>query len=183
MGYLRDSNHKLSADEKNGFAMQHIEHDLIFPKQVEFTLTGISNTEIVEVILFYKISQTGTWQYAYSKISGTGKIKATTVIATSGNSYIPSGVTIEYYFQVKDINGDSFKTQTFTFDYLNPKHKWSKTTKGPLSIYSHGIPLEMFKEAGYIRRSDYDDLVVPNHFEPFHQKNIDLNFGYKCPGR
>lgn len=50
-----------------------------------------------------------------------------------------------------------------------------------IDIYSHGIPLEMFKEAGYIRRSDYDDLVVPNHFEPFHQKNIDLNFGYKCP--
>ena len=143
MGYLRDSNHKLSADEKNDFTMQHVEHELIFPKQVEFTLTGISNTEIVEVILFYKISQTGTWQYVYSKISGTGKIKATTVIATSGNSYIPSGVTIEYYFQVKDINGDSFKTQTFTFDYLNPKHKWSKTTKGPLSIYSHGIPSQV----------------------------------------
>jgi len=50
-----------------------------------------------------------------------------------------------------------------------------------IDIYSHGIPPEIFRKAGYIRRSNYDDLVVPNHFEPFHQKNIDLNFGYKCP--
>jgi hypothetical protein len=50
-----------------------------------------------------------------------------------------------------------------------------------IDIYSHGISPEILKAAGYIRRSIYDDLVVPNHFEPFHQNNINLNFGYKCP--
>ena len=143
IGYVKDNNLRISADENNNFTLQRVEHEFIFPKQIEFTLTGISEIEIVEVILFYRISQTGTWQYIYPKTSGTKKIEATTAIATSGNSYIPSGVTFEYYFRVNNRDGDSFRTQTFKFDYLNPKHEWSKTTKGPLTIYSHGIPTQV----------------------------------------
>ena len=142
-GYSTDNSHVLLADEIDDLTIQNVGHELLFPNQIKFTLTGISNVEIVETILFYKISQTGTWQYIYPEISGTKKIKATGTIVTSGNSYLPSGVTFEYYFQLHNTNGDYFETEMFQFDYLNPEHKWSKASKGPLSIYSHGIPSQL----------------------------------------
>ena len=146
MSYLNSGIRELSAGEINDLKIQSVEHELLFPNQIKFTLIGISNTETVETILFYRISQTGTWQYIYPETSGTKKIKAVGTIATTGNSYIPSGVTFEYYFQIRNLSGNYFKTKTFQFDYLNPEHKWIKSSRGPLTIYSHGIPKQVIND-------------------------------------
>ena len=34
-------------------------------------------------------------------------------------------------------------------------------------------------EAGFVNRKQFDEVIVPNYFEPFLQENIDLDYAYK----
>ena len=42
-----------------------------------------------------------------------------------------------------------------------------------------GLEDEPIKNAGFINRPDYPDIIVPNYFEPFLQENGDLDYAYK----
>jgi len=48
-----------------------------------------------------------------------------------------------------------------------------------IDIYSHGIAKKIFNQAGYINRYKEKSLIIPNHFEPFERKNIDIYCAYK----
>ena len=48
-----------------------------------------------------------------------------------------------------------------------------------IDLYSHGVQIEILKQAGFINREKVEGLVIPNYFEPFEQKNIDIKFAYK----
>lgn len=43
-----------------------------------------------------------------------------------------------------------------------------------IDIYSLGIPQIYLHRAGFFDRSSIDGLIIPNHFEPYNQKNIDI---------
>ena len=49
-----------------------------------------------------------------------------------------------------------------------------------LDLYSHGIPSILIQEAGFIDRRKIDGLIVPDYFEPFERKNVNVIFDYKC---
>ena len=38
---------------------------------------------------------------------------------------------------------------------------------------------ESIERAGFIDRRDYRDVIIPNYFEPYVQKNVDLAYAYK----
>lgn len=42
-----------------------------------------------------------------------------------------------------------------------------------------GLDDKDLKNAGFKRRKDYPDVVLPNYFEPFVKENIDLDYAYK----
>ena len=48
-----------------------------------------------------------------------------------------------------------------------------------IDLYSHGIQLEILKQAGFINRKKVEGLIIPNYFEPFEQNNIDITYAYK----
>ena len=48
-----------------------------------------------------------------------------------------------------------------------------------IDIYSYGISKDVFKNAGYINRYNQKGLVVPNHFEPFEKRNVNLFCAFK----
>jgi len=48
-----------------------------------------------------------------------------------------------------------------------------------LDIYSYGIPTLHMQKAGFINRMKTKGLIIPNYFEPFERKNIDLFYAYK----
>jgi hypothetical protein len=52
-----------------------------------------------------------------------------------------------------------------------------------IDLYSYGISLDILKESGFLDRHKVKDLVIPNHFEPFNRKNIELNYAYKYSGK
>ncbi len=48
-----------------------------------------------------------------------------------------------------------------------------------IDLYSHGIPSVLIQKAGFINRREIEDLIIPDHFEPFERKNKDVIFDYK----
>lgn len=42
-----------------------------------------------------------------------------------------------------------------------------------------GMPDKLMKESGFINRGNYPSLIIPNFFEPFVQKNIDVTYSYE----
>ena len=48
-----------------------------------------------------------------------------------------------------------------------------------VDIYSYGISKKIFRQAGYINRHKKQSLIIPNHFEPFQKKNIDIFCAFK----
>ena len=43
-------------------------------------------------------------------------------------------------------------------------------------IYSAGLEEELMRQAGFIRRLDNDENIIPNYFEPFEQRNVDIYY-------
>jgi len=50
-----------------------------------------------------------------------------------------------------------------------------------IDIYSHGISKKVFKESGFLNRYKFrnNEIIIPNYFEPFEKKNIDIYCAYK----
>ena len=48
-----------------------------------------------------------------------------------------------------------------------------------MDIYSYGVPIDIIEKAGFLDRQEYDNLIIPNYFEPFERKNVDLRYAYK----
>ncbi len=43
-------------------------------------------------------------------------------------------------------------------------------------FYVHGIPEEVVTRVGFVRRTCDSDVIVPNYFEPFEQRNVELRY-------
>tara|TARA_B100001540_G_scaffold284486_1_gene276840 strand:+ start:18660 stop:19721 length:1062 start_codon:yes stop_codon:yes gene_type:complete len=48
-----------------------------------------------------------------------------------------------------------------------------------LDFYSYGIPLDILKNTGLINKDNNKKIIVPNYFEPFVNKNIDIHIGFR----
>jgi len=49
-----------------------------------------------------------------------------------------------------------------------------------IDIYSYGVPSIFLQEAGFIDRNKIDSLIIPNYFEPFDRRNVEVRFACKC---
>ncbi len=45
-----------------------------------------------------------------------------------------------------------------------------------IDFYQYGIDHEIMSEAGFRLKEDFEELIIPNYFEPFEQKNVPINF-------
>lgn len=43
-------------------------------------------------------------------------------------------------------------------------------------IYSAGLNDELMEQAGFVRLTDGDSNIIPNYFEPFEQRNVDIYY-------
>lgn len=48
-----------------------------------------------------------------------------------------------------------------------------------IDLVEVGLDSSEIRKAGFINRTDYDDVIIPNYFEPFLKQNIDLDYAYK----
>ena len=43
-----------------------------------------------------------------------------------------------------------------------------------VDIYAYGFTTELMEKAGFCERMEEDENIIPNYFEPFEQRNIEL---------
>ena len=48
-----------------------------------------------------------------------------------------------------------------------------------VDCYNVGLDEEVFSGAGFIRRTASAQVIIPNYFEPFEQRNVDLEYAYR----
>lgn len=49
-----------------------------------------------------------------------------------------------------------------------------------IDVVCFGMTSELLERSGFLLRTSIPDLIVPNYFEPFEQKNVDLDFAFKA---
>lgn len=49
-----------------------------------------------------------------------------------------------------------------------------------LDFYNYGFSEDSILQGGFLKRDTASKIVVPNYFEPFEKRNIDLDFVVKC---
>lgn len=75
--------------------------------------------------------------------------------------------------RVMDMIGD----QNALMDMRIPFLKLLKKEKAEyLDFYQYGIPDTVMKSAGFTYKRKKSSIIVPDYFDPFEQKNIDLHF-------
>ncbi len=57
------------------------------------------------------------------------------------------------------------------WDRLMQENKWEY-----IDLYCYGIEDNILKRSGFLKRTENDPNIIPNYFEPFEQKNVDIYF-------
>ena len=81
-------------------------------------------------------------------------------------------------FRVVDFIGldNDLRRTSSAFEWLIKDGKYEY-----IDFYQYGISEEVMNAAGFTRRGENDPNIIPNYFEPFEQKNVDIHFFYeKC---
>ncbi len=66
------------------------------------------------------------------------------------------------------------------FSHLPWKQLAAKYQATLIDFYCAGIPSRDVEAAGFKRRRG-DEVIVPNYFEPYEHRNVDINYAFKAP--
>ena len=122
-------------------------HEIGFPTEVLFRLEAEASTEIVEVTLFYRLGRQKTTIYGYPTFARGNRVSADYRLKTAGPAYIPSGAEIEYYYVVRDADGNSVKTETLSLEYKDPSYDWQRLRMGDVLFLWHNRSRESVERA------------------------------------
>ncbi len=126
-----------------------------FPNGVGLTLTAESDTDIVEVRVYFRAAGSSQWGYAYADFKPGSLVTATRSIPVSEAAYLAPGVDVEYYYLIRDAHGAVLKTERSTIEYLDGRFDWQRINIGPLELVYHDIGEERVAAAA---RALYQDL-------------------------
>ena len=115
------------------------DHRIDYPDKLVFELQAEGDATITEVRLFYSVGGRPVQVYGYADFEPGLRVLADFTVETSGSSYIPTGVGIEYYYQITDVNGTMVETTPWSFEYRDPRYRWESLTNGSLTVLYHDI--------------------------------------------
>ncbi|MCH7654335.1 MAG: hypothetical protein IIB14_11740, partial [Chloroflexi bacterium] len=115
-------------------------HRIDFPDGIELRLTATADADISEVTVYYRIGGGNASVYGYPDFESSTEIESTFTFATSGQSYIPPGVDIEYYYVIRDVAGNTLETEPLSLEYLDPTYQWQRMRVGDLELLWHDRP-------------------------------------------
>ena len=115
-----------------------------FPYAVDFGLTIESTSAITEVRLFFRPLGARSWIYAYPSFEPApesgGRTTANLQVNTTGDSYLPPGARLEYYYVIQDAAGNVLKTSPSVLEFNDDRFQWEKVRIGPLVLNYHDLP-------------------------------------------
>lgn len=117
-------------------------HEVDFPDEVVFRLEAEADANITEVRLFYRLAQSRIQVYGYPDFTPATEVSADFSLRTDGAGYIPSGVEIEYHYEITDAAGNTFETERYSLEYRDPRFEWQVSRQGELEVLSHDISLD-----------------------------------------
>ena len=124
-------------------------HSIEFPNEVVLNLEAEADSQIMEVTLFYQLGRQTTRIYGYPSFARSNRVNADFRIETSGSNYIPSGVDIEYYYFIRDAEGNELETERFSLEYKDPGYEWQSFRQGGLIVLWHDRPFRAVQTAAH----------------------------------
>ena len=111
-----------------------------FPGLIVFDLTAQSQQQIVEVRLRYRTVGNRVWSYAYPGFEPGQRVTATFNLGVGGRDFLPIGTELEYYYVIRDDQGNVHETPSKTLEYTDTRFQWQQAQAGPLVLMYHDIP-------------------------------------------
>ena len=137
-----------------------------FPDGVRLTLTAQAQAEIVEVKVFFRPAGSRTWGYAYADFQPGPQITAAQSIPGRQSVYLAPGVNIEYYFLIRDNQGNAVQTQPAAIEYLDQRFDWRRIQIGPLELIYHDLNDNQIASAAQEIRQDLQRVADLLQWQP-----------------
>ena len=125
-----------------------------YPSGVEVGITIESDIEIKEVRVYYRAAGSRQWGYAYADFEPGSRIVATQSVPVQESTYIAPGADVEYYFEVRSIEGKVIKTHPAVVEYLDDRFDWRRVQIGPLELVYHDIRESRIEDYARVLRED-----------------------------
>jgi len=108
----------------------------------------------VEVRLFYRTVGSRVWAYAYPDFVPSNRITASLNLTGEVSGYLPPGTEIEYYYEIRDSQGDVLDTEPVVVEYEDTRFDWEEIKIGPLTLLYYNQPNSRVQ--GVARRLESD---------------------------
>ena len=118
-----------------------------YPSGVGLSVTVESEHEIAEVRVYYRAAGSGRWGYAYADFDPGTRVVATRSIPVREATYLAPGVDVEYFYEIRDVQGNVFKTDRAIVEFLDPRFEWRRVKVGPLQLVYHDIDESRVEDA------------------------------------
>lgn len=112
-------------------------HEVHFPDKVVFRLKAEADEPITQVRLFYKVARRDVKVYGYPQFTPATNISTDYTLKTNGNNYLPSGVDIEYYYEISDAKGNTIESDRNLLGYRDPSYRWQELRDGAVVLLWH----------------------------------------------
>ena len=110
-----------------------------FPDGFSFTLAAQGDEDIVEVQLLYRIVGSDVWSYAYPDFNPATRVATKLNLRIGGSVYLPPGAELEYYYIIRDAQGNVHQTDAKLVEYSDNRFQWEREQVGELVLLHHGI--------------------------------------------
>ena len=115
------------------------DHEVRFPSEIAFRLTAEGETAITGVKLHYRLSDGRVRVYGYPDFVSGRRVTADFSLKTDASNYLPTGVDVEYYYEIADSAGNTVETPRATVEYKDPRYRWRRVEVGDLTVLYHDL--------------------------------------------
>lgn len=162
----------------SGLTMESEKKLIQYEKSDFFQLTGefknfILNNQIPEKshdFLYHRYYCHPIYNYYVYGIKSQDSIVGILVFRLSSHNSYHALRIVDYFGNNKGLSGIFDELQRL-LQYYNAEY---------IDFYNIGIEEINLTTSGFIKRDPTSKVIIPNYFEPFEKKNIDLDYIYKC---
>ena len=110
-----------------------------FPEGMRYRIEVEADNEIEEISVRMRVGYNQNTVYEYFEFD-SGTLVESELLWRTGvrGKYIPPGTIITYYFEVSDVDGNEFSTETAEFIYYDARFEWEEVSDGPVAVAYHG---------------------------------------------
>ncbi len=112
---------------------------ILFPEKIIIEQSFNSKIQIKKIKIRYSISDSTVVNYGYPVITYSDVVDTKYIINTSGNDFLPSGVVINYYYEITDMENNVTVTESNELEYLDDIYDWERIIGDGLEILHHGL--------------------------------------------